>query len=246
MNFRWSYDATSELIEVICIIWKALWRLISPLLYPETLAWSGGAFSWLPDTLNFGSLPFPTPIPKTLLEAWGHSLDLFIFLLPALSPGSSWVVKIPCRKEKLSTPVFWPREFHALYSPWGRKELDMTEWFSLSLSSPGSGRFSGVGNGNPLQYSCLRNRMDRGAWCATVHGVTRVGHYSVHVHTHAQHAVGVHRFVLNKRTQYLHVCILSSPTFYYGSPTSFYYIIYIFLAWLLIHFLIYHRVKTKI
>ena len=36
---------------------------------------------------------------------------------------------------------------------------------------PGSGRSSGGGNGNPLQYSCLENRMDRGAWWATVHGV---------------------------------------------------------------------------
>ena len=32
------------------------------------------------------------------------------------------------------------------------------------------------GNGNPLQYSCLENPMDRGAWQATVHGVARVGH----------------------------------------------------------------------
>ena len=41
---------------------------------------------------------------------------------------------------------------------------------------PGSGRSPGEGNGNPLQYSCLENPMDRGAWWATVHGVTRVGH----------------------------------------------------------------------
>ena len=34
----------------------------------------------------------------------------------------------------------------------------------------------GVGNDNPLQYSCLENSMDRGAWWATVHGVQRVGH----------------------------------------------------------------------
>ena len=30
-------------------------------------------------------------------------------------------------RERLPTPVFWPAEFHGLYSPWGRKELDMTE-----------------------------------------------------------------------------------------------------------------------
>ena len=39
-------------------------------------------------------------------------------------------------------------------------------------SIPGSGRSSGVGNGNPLQYFCLENPIDRGAWWATVHGVT--------------------------------------------------------------------------
>ena len=39
---------------------------------------------------------------------------------------------------------------------------------------PGLGRSPGEGNGNPLQYSCLRNPMDRGSWWATVHGVTKV------------------------------------------------------------------------
>ena len=43
-------------------------------------------------------------------------------------------------------------------------------------SIPGLGRFPGEGNSNPLQYSCLETSMDRGAWWATVHGVTRVGH----------------------------------------------------------------------
>ena len=40
-------------------------------------------------------------------------------------------------------------------------------------SIPGSGRSPGEGNGNPLQYSCLENAMDGGAWWATVHGVTK-------------------------------------------------------------------------
>ena len=38
---------------------------------------------------------------------------------------------------------------------------------------PGLGRSPGEGNGNPVQYSCLENLMDRGAWKATVHGVTK-------------------------------------------------------------------------
>jgi len=40
-------------------------------------------------------------------------------------------------------------------------------------SIPGSGRSHGDGNGNPLQYSCLKNPMDRGAWQATVHEVAK-------------------------------------------------------------------------
>ena len=41
--------------------------------------------------------------------------------------------------------------------------------------SPGLGRSLGGGHGNPLQYSCLENPMDRGAWRATVHGVAESG-----------------------------------------------------------------------
>ena len=40
-------------------------------------------------------------------------------------------------------------------------------------SIPGSGRSPGEGNGNPLQYSCLENPMDKGAWRAAVHGVAK-------------------------------------------------------------------------
>ena len=42
------------------------------------------------------------------------------------------VGKIPWRRERLPTPVFWSRELQGLYSPWGWKELDRTEWLSLS------------------------------------------------------------------------------------------------------------------
>ena len=46
----------------------------------------------------------------------------------------------------------------------------------LQCRRPGSGRSPREGHGNPLQYSCLENPMDRGAWWATVHGAARVGH----------------------------------------------------------------------
>ena len=38
----------------------------------------------------------------------------------------------PQRRERLPTPVFWPGEFHGLHSPWGHRELNTTEWLSLS------------------------------------------------------------------------------------------------------------------
>ena len=47
---------------------------------------------------------------------------------------------------------------------------------------PGSGRSLGGGNGKPLQYSCLENPMDRGAWWAKSMGSERLGHDWAHTH----------------------------------------------------------------
>ena len=69
------------------------------------------------------------------------------------------------RRQQQPTPVLLPGIFHGWrclvgYSPWGRKESDMTEqlYFHFSLSCIGEG------NGNPLQCSCLENPRDGGAW----------------------------------------------------------------------------------
>ena len=51
---------------------------------------------------------------------------------------------------------------------------------------PGLGRFPGEGNGNPLQYSCLENSMERRAWQATVHGVAKSWNTTEHTHTSPQ------------------------------------------------------------
>ena len=72
------------------------------------------------------------------------------------------------------TPVLLPGKSHGQRSlvgcsPWGRKESDMPErlHFHSSLSCIGEG------NGSPLQYSCLENPKDGGAWWAAVYGVTQ-------------------------------------------------------------------------
>ena len=51
------------------------------------------------------------------------------------SPFNPWIWKIPWRRERLPTLVFWPGEFHGLYSPWCRKVLDTTEQISLQSSN---------------------------------------------------------------------------------------------------------------
>ena len=45
----------------------------------------------------------------------------------------TWVGKIPCRRERLPTPVSWPGEFHGLYSSWGRRVGHDSETFTLIL-----------------------------------------------------------------------------------------------------------------
>ena len=54
-------------------------------------------------------------------------------------------------------------------SPWGREESDTTERLHFNFSLP----CFGEGNGNPLQYSCLENPRDGGAWWAAVYGVAQ-------------------------------------------------------------------------
>ena len=61
---------------------------------------------------------------------WASLIDELIKNSPTmLEPGfNPWVGKMPWRRERLPTPVFWPGEFHGLHGPWGCKESDMTEY----------------------------------------------------------------------------------------------------------------------
>ena len=72
--------------------------------------------------------------------------------------------------------------FRNLDFPCGPGVKNLSASAGDSISNPGLGRFAGEGNGNPLQYSCPDNPMDRGAWWATVHGIKRVGHDQVSKH----------------------------------------------------------------
>jgi len=68
-----------------------------------------------------------------------------------------------------------------IYTYIGPLVAQMVNHLSINVgdlgSIPGSGRFPGEGNGNPLQYSCLENSMDGGAWCGLLSmGLQRVRH----------------------------------------------------------------------
>ena len=71
-----------------------------------------------------------------LQYAWASLVAQLVKNPPAR--WETWVPSLgwedPLEKERLPTPVFWPEEFHRLYSPWGGKELDTTERLSFSLS----------------------------------------------------------------------------------------------------------------
>ena len=64
--------------------------------------------------------------------SWASLVAQLVKNLPTMR--ETWVGKIPWRRERPPTPIFWPGEFQGVYSPWGSKESDTTEWLSLSLS----------------------------------------------------------------------------------------------------------------
>ena len=87
-------------------------------------------------------------------------------------------------RDHVKNAAFWPHPHRSCYSGFRLKLRDLHSSVSKSSACnagdlgliPGLGRSPGEGNGNPLQYSCLENLTDRGAWWTTVSGVTRVRH----------------------------------------------------------------------
>ena len=109
---------------------------------------------------------------------------IIILVVQALTSPAPWLCRLPW----LAWWVFsWPFPPHGCVSQqvsWELLRLSrvLLWWLSGKESAcnaedwgfiPGSGRSPGEGNGNPFQYSCLGNPMDRGVWWATVHGVAK-------------------------------------------------------------------------
>ena len=83
----------------------------------------------------------------------------------------------PFLKENMFTSIFFQTFYLIVSCLWAFSGGSVIKNFPTSERDVGSitgwGRSRGEGNGNPFQYSCLGNHMDRGTWWTTVHGVTK-------------------------------------------------------------------------
>ena len=113
------------------------------------------------------------------------------------------------RREWQPTPVFLPGKLHGqrnleVYSPWGHKESDTTELLTLNNTHPWRRKWQST------PYSCLGNPMGRGAWWATVHGVTksqtRLSHF--HFDTYQRQLLGAFLYIYTHIHIYIHIQFL--------------------------------------
>ena len=120
--------------------------------------------------------PVCSQLPRVLVFPWRQS-SYYHFSNPEILRKMVIIFNLMLSKvvrQWHPTPVLLPGKSHGWRSLvgcclWGCEELDMTErlHFHFSLSCTGGG------NGNPLQYSCLENPRDGGAWWAAVYGVAQ-------------------------------------------------------------------------
>ena len=88
-----------------------------------------------PGSIPGSGRPAREGIGYPLQDSWASIMAQLVKNLPAKQETWVWSLgwEDPLEKERLRIPVFWPGEFHGLYSLWGHKESDMTERLSLSL-----------------------------------------------------------------------------------------------------------------
>ena len=117
-----------------------------------TLAWK---ILWMEEPSRLQSM-----VSLRVGQDWATSLSLFTFM--------HW------RRKWRPAPVFLPGESQGLGAWWAAVYgVAQSRTWLKQLSNSSSSIQLGEGNGNPLQYSCLYNPLDRGAWWAAVHGVAQ-------------------------------------------------------------------------
>ena len=99
----------------------------------------------------------------------------FHFPLSCIREGNGNPLQWSCLENPRDAGAWWAAVYGVSQSRTRLKRLSSSSSAGDLGSVPGSGRSPGERNGYPLQYSCLENSMDRGAWQATIHGITKSG-----------------------------------------------------------------------
>ena len=126
-----------------------------------------GCFVTVASLALFTSVQFGRSVVSESLRPHGPQLFFEDAVLESHGPTHCPPVRLWESKKAARLDLWehlWPVEEKRALPRWLSKRQGLT---------PGSRRSPGGGNGNPLQYSCLENPMDRGAWGATVHGVIK-------------------------------------------------------------------------
>ena len=110
-----------------CWAWSLAWRILNVTLLGCEIAQLYSSMNILKVASYFSSRFYK----------WASLVAQLVKNPPAMWETWVWFLgwEDPWRRERLPTPVFWPREFSGLYSPWRWKESHMMEWLSLSLFS---------------------------------------------------------------------------------------------------------------
>ena len=128
-----------------------------------------------------------------LVKNWGHAMWCWAWDNPQCkgslhSKGISWYSSSLCQalaKTLQTNHLIWFLLYHCQVALVVKNPLANAGDIRDLDAIPGSGKSPGEGYGNPLQYSCLGNPMDRGAWRAAVHGVMKSGTRLKRLSTHA-------------------------------------------------------------
>ena len=127
----------------LCDISKGYWAsLIAQLVknlpaMQETLVWSLGSEDSPGEGIGYPlQYSWASLVAQLVKNCWQYGR-------PGFDP---WVGKTPWRRERLPTPVFWHGEFHGLYSPWGCKESDKTDFHLITKESSKEFLYAAVWN----------------------------------------------------------------------------------------------------
>ena len=141
-------------------------------------------FITLPPPLSLGlkSILFKKKLLKKMLyqfQSYNKVIHLYIYKYSFFFRFFSHiryyriVSRVPCAMQQVLIGCLFYIQYRVCWPPWWLRRHRLCLQFRDPGSIPGSRRSPREGNGNPLQYLCLENPMDRGASWATVHGVTK-------------------------------------------------------------------------